>query len=478
MHKVRGWLYGLAVLWATSTPAMAQHGPSLDPPAPGLFRQHLADYNAELRRADGRVDTDAMVMRLKDLGVTTYYWLIWHAPTDWDDLKLFLPKAREAGIEVWVYLVPPSEGPPSEPFRLDYPRWAEEIARLSLKHANLTAWVIDDFYANRKLFTPAYLREFQTRSKRVNPRLAFLPLMYPDEVQPQFVEDYREVIDGVVVAYLQDHDEIEWLRAVLDDAVVFAPLELSYPAATASHPGDFAMASQSVRVLPAQRYLVRFREHDDFTGETAGYHFKQLLLDGAVVWEEDVAGGPARSWSSRGREIAVDVTRNVRDKTSVSLAFRLVDRKAVSNFGVQWRVSEFRPEGLQPAADVGETQQWKVSRQGAFAAGFGDSAKAGRRRFQVPFISMVAADAHEFRLRHGDPAAPERIAGQLRVSLQAWRDGKCDGVVTYCLDKRPQSQTFPHAQKLFREFKAPGSANTRGPAAGPARQSADKPSSR
>ena len=34
----------------------------------------------------------------------------------------------------------------------------------------------------------------------------------------------------------------------------------------------------------------------------------------------------------------------------------------------------------------------------------------------------------------------------------AWRDGKCDGVVTYCLDKRPQSQTFPLAQKLFHDF--------------------------
>jgi hypothetical protein len=83
------------------------------------------------------VDGDALAARLKALGVKTYYWLIWHAPTDWEDLKLFLPKARQEGIEVWVYLVPPSESPPhtelySEPFRLDYHRWAEEIARLSL----------------------------------------------------------------------------------------------------------------------------------------------------------------------------------------------------------------------------------------------------------------------------------------------------------------------------------------------------------
>jgi hypothetical protein len=38
------------------------------------------------------------------------------------------------------------------------------------------------------------------------------------------------------------------------------------------------------------------------------------------------------------------------------------------------------------------------------------------------------------------------------MSLQAWRDGKCDGVVTYCLDKRPESQSYRLAQKLFREL--------------------------
>lgn len=436
-------------------------------PGPVPARRHLADYNSELRRADGRVDTDAMVARLKELGVTTYYWLIWHAPTDWDDLKLFLPRAREAGIDVWVYLVPPSESPPlygdhySEPFRLDYPRWAEEIARLSLEHTNLTAWVIDDFYANHGLFTPAYLRGCRARSKRINPRLAFLPLLYFDEIRPQFAEDYREVIDGVVVAYLQDRDEIEETWNVLNDADVALPGALSYPWNTPSQAGDFVMAGQSARVLPADRYVLHFRERDDFTGPTDGYHFKQLLVDGAVAWEEDVAGGPG-AW----RRITVDVTEHVRGKTEVGVAFRLLDKKGVSNFGVRWRVGEWRAEGLQPAADLGDPQKWKVTRQGAFETGFGGAAKAGRRRFHIPFISMTAGDAHEFRLRHGDPATPPRIAEQLRLSLQAWRDGKCDGVVTYCLDKRPESQTFALAQKLFREFAAPGSPDAPAPPKG------------
>ncbi len=419
----------------------------------GLFRCHLADYDSELRRPDGRVDIDALATRLKELGVTVYYWLIWHAPTDWDDLKLFLPKAAQAGIDVWVYLVPPSESPPkyadrySEPFRLDYQRWAQEIARLSLQYPNLTAWVIDDFYANRQFFTPAYLRDMQAQAKRINPRLAFLPLMYFDEIQPNFVADYRGVIDGVVVAYLQDRDEIERTWAVLNDAPVAPPSELRFPPDTPSKAGDFVTASQSAHVLPADRYVLTFRERDTFAGPTAGYHFKQLLVDGAVVWEEDVAGGSA-GW----RTITVDVTEGVRGKTEIALAFRLFDKKGVSNFGVRWRLSDLHAEGLRLGTGMGEPQKWNLDRQGAFRAGFGGDVKPGQRRFHVPFISMTAGDAGEFRQRHGDPATPARIAEYLGASLQAWRDGQCDGVVTYCLDKRAQSEAFPLAQELFREF--------------------------
>ena len=187
-----------------------------------MSHPQFADYDAEPRLPNGRVDTDRLISRLKELGATTYYWLIFHAPTDWDDLKLFLPKAAKAKLEVWVYLVPPSESPPhttlySEPFRCNYERWAEEIARLSLQHPNLTAWVIDDFYANHGVFTPAYVRQMQSHAKRINPHLAFLPLMYFDEITRRFVEQYRETIEGVVVAYPQDRQEINDAWAILND---------------------------------------------------------------------------------------------------------------------------------------------------------------------------------------------------------------------------------------------------------------------
>src|SRR3974390_2700495 len=89
----------ICLLALAAAPAAPQGAP--------LSKPHVADYDAELRRPDGRVDIEAMTTRLKELGITTYYWLIAHAATDWDDLKLFLPKAAQARIQVWVYLVPP-----------------------------------------------------------------------------------------------------------------------------------------------------------------------------------------------------------------------------------------------------------------------------------------------------------------------------------------------------------------------------------
>jgi hypothetical protein len=446
-------LYACCLLCAIALPVPAQTGPSARPAHSTL---HFADYDSEPRRSDGHVDGDALLARLKELRVTTYYWLVWHAATDWDDLKTFLPKAAQANLQVWVYLVPPTESAPQygttypEPFRLDYGRWAEEIARLSLQHTNLTGWVIDDFYANHEFFTPAAVRDLQRRAKGINPRLVFLPLMYFGEIRRPFVDAYREVVDGVVVAYPQDRAEVDHAWAVLNDAAVVMPGELSFPASTPSQPGDFVQASQPATVLLGRPQRFHFRERDDFTANTSGYHFKQLLVNGTVVWEEDVAGG-TNAW----RFITVvDAAAAVRGSTNLTIAFRLLDKKGVSNFGVRWQVKGLQADGLA-FADLDHPQLWQVSQRGPFEAGFGDRLKPPQRHFHVPFIVMTAGHAGEFQMRHGDPASPERMAEWLRFCLEAWRNGKCDGVVTYCLDKEPRSRTFDLARDLFRQYRPP-----------------------
>ena len=455
------WVGLIAFLWLAT--------PRDLPAAPVPVCDVLADYAAELRGPAGRVAVESLVARLTELGVTHYYWLIWHAATDWEDLKLFLPQAAQAGITVAVYLVPPSESPPhesayAEPFRLDYQRWGEEIARLALVHPNLTSWVIDDFCdARNTIFTPAYIRKVQAAAKKINPRLGFLPVLYFDEVTNQFVDQYREVIDGVVVAYPQDRFEVERTWAILNAAPRGVAGEFNCPWSTPSQAGDFVMASQTVKVVSAERPAeIRFREQDNFTKSAAGYHWKQLLVDDAVVWESDVTGGALAT-----QEIAVDVTRQVAAKTHVTIAFRLFDKKGVSNFGVLWRVDDVQFHGLQLAENLAQPHTWQVTRHGPLTTSFGPLARPAQRQFHIPLVVMTAGDAGEFRSRHGDPASPERIADWLRMALHEWRAGRCEGVVTYCLDKRPNSQTFAPAQKLFHEFRKDrsGTAKSSAPAA-------------
>lgn len=170
------------------------------------LRSVFGTYDAEPRKADGRVDTDRLVRELVAIKANTYNFLVWRATNDWDDLKLFLPKARAHKIRVWLTICPPSECPPhtanySEPFRLDYLRWATEIAKLSLKEPNLVAWSLDDFSYSSDTFTLEYVTEMVNRARKINSKLAFVPCLYYGHVTTQLGEKYRSLVDGILFPY-------------------------------------------------------------------------------------------------------------------------------------------------------------------------------------------------------------------------------------------------------------------------------------
>jgi hypothetical protein len=166
-----------------------------------------ATYCSAPRTADKRVDVDRLIAQLVELHANTYSFCIHGYATDWDDLKLILPRAREKGIRIWASLVPPSESFPrtkmfAEPFRLDYERWAVEFAKLSLQETNLVAWSIDDFTHNlAKTYTPAYVRTMLDASHQINPKLAFVPCCYFPTIKPAFASNYCSLIDGILFPY-------------------------------------------------------------------------------------------------------------------------------------------------------------------------------------------------------------------------------------------------------------------------------------
>ena len=199
---VRRIIVWLAIIATVS----AQDGGEMARVRAGQFVKGFGTYAGAPRLPDGRVDVERLLHELADLRATAYSFLIWTAATDWEDLQLFLPKARAQGLSVWVTLVPPSESPPrskhfSEPFRLDFVKWAEEITRLSVRESNLVGWSIDDFATNTKAITLEKLREAMRTSRAINPRLAFFPCVYFRYVTPAFVRDVGPLIDGIFFPY-------------------------------------------------------------------------------------------------------------------------------------------------------------------------------------------------------------------------------------------------------------------------------------
>ena len=414
----------------------------------------LGDYDAELRGADGRVDIPLMIQRLTDLGANTYMWLIWHQPTDWEDLQRFLPEAAKAKIQVWAYLCPHSEQGPegkwpfSEPYRTDFVKWGEEIAKLSLQHPNLVGWVIDDFWANfnEQAISPAVVKQMQSAAKAINPELRFYPLMYFSQFGPRFAEELAPLVDGVVAAYHQGPAEIEAAVKVLNDDVLKpAGCWTVFPRGTPSQPGDFASLSQSAKVLNANTATIRFHYEDNYNGPTAGYHIMQLLVDGKLAWAEDVAGRDDGTTLVNLREF-------VGNKPRVQITLRVFDLKGVSEYAVEVAFRDLQVTGLEMYnSDLGAEVGWLLDHRGGFYMECRPE-QQGKHAYKLPLIVMPAGSRGEYKHRYNEDATAEKTAARTRQALQMVGDGRVLGAVMYCLDKGKDSEDLEAIRKLYDEF--------------------------
>ncbi|MSU58350.1 MAG: hypothetical protein EXS35_09240 [Pedosphaera sp.] len=139
----------------------------------------------------------------------------------------------------------------------------------------------------------------------------------------------------------------------------------------------------------------------------------------------------------------------------MTISFRLTERQGVSDFALIWSLRDLRAEGLRLESDFTQPEKWKVAKQGPFTTGFGNEQPPGKGGFHIPLIVMTAAQAGEFKGRHGEPNSPERIAEWVRFSLDAQRAGLCEGVVTYALDKSTNNPYFDAVRKESLRFGKP-----------------------
>ncbi len=180
-----------------------------------FYRGIVSAYAGMRYKQDGSPDNDAMISLLKDLGINCYTYLICsHSDKELSALGDFCGKALKEGIEVWVYLVPPTEAPIDRdkpilerkypPFDMDYLKWSEAIAKISLEHPNITLWMIDDFDGNLSFFNLDYTKQIYQTSKNINPGLLFGVCVYHESLNKFANSGYLDFTDALLWGYQHD----------------------------------------------------------------------------------------------------------------------------------------------------------------------------------------------------------------------------------------------------------------------------------
>ncbi|MFA5859998.1 MAG: hypothetical protein WC955_13135, partial [Elusimicrobiota bacterium] len=178
-----------------------------------FYRGIVSMYASHIYDQDKYPDIPKIIDMLKDAGVNNYSYLIYgQSAKEYAKLPDFCSAAAKEGIEVWVYLVPPSEAPINHrdkdiqkrkypPYDMDYVKWMEELAKISLKYPNFTMIMIDDFYHNLEYFTLDYTKKMYKALKKINPLLMSGQCVYRRQIDACVAAGYLPYIDAFVWGY-------------------------------------------------------------------------------------------------------------------------------------------------------------------------------------------------------------------------------------------------------------------------------------
>ena len=174
------------------------------PGVPALAAMRGDYVNVGVRTAERQTDIPRLMAALRKIHATDYMHLVWtqrRYPGGWKDFNRLAPVFQKAGLRLWLYLTPPSEGVP-EPFGGDYVRWATECGRIAKKHPCVAGICIDDFNGNVRTFTPAYCRKMMAAAHEDAAHLALLVVCYYG-YYARTIGPHIEAgaIDGVIFPY-------------------------------------------------------------------------------------------------------------------------------------------------------------------------------------------------------------------------------------------------------------------------------------
>lgn len=395
----------------------------------------LADYDAEPReavpRADGylHVDSALLVDRLLTLGATHYLFLLYHSPTDWEDLHEYLPLAEAAGLETWVYLVPPTEIPASyPPFEDDYVAWGDAIGELATHYPSLRAFAMDDFNSNTVTFTDAYTCEMRDAARVWAPELEFWPVDYYGDAEIDL--SVRTCWDGLIFPYI-DLDDNSALREQIDVLAETlgepggVTLTLQWPWDAPSTAGTGARWSAAA-TTDATGGTLSFRFSDSYGGPTAGYHLARVTWDETTLWSEDIGGSEAGG--------ATELTLPA--GATGTLGFELYEESGVSNYGVVARFGAISSTGLSLGAFSYEEDD----------ALFDGTSLDGGEGAPLRLLPMIYATSTSW---HAAPPTAAVVQEAVEIALLAFDEGVTEGVTTYCLDKTPGAASYEAVTTVY-----------------------------
>ncbi len=140
----------------------------------------------------------------------------------------------------------------------------------------------------------------------------------------------------------------EWTTETDGDAVT-----ISFPFRTRGEVGSHGAVSREIHVpeSPTGKMWLIFSASDDYTTSGTppnawpGFLFKQVLVDGEVIWQDDVEGNePIRLQALQ----CVDLTERLAGKETATLTFRVADLGGVGNMGTVAQFSNAALVGAEP----------------------------------------------------------------------------------------------------------------------------------
>lgn len=253
-----------------------------------------------------KIDVDATLDALEEAHVNTYAYILSGLPhygdgktgpdvitaSQWADFPAFADAAAERGIDVYLYMPPPSIGylsnkpprpdqePGIEPFGWDYIGWAEAVAEVAADHPNVGGLMIDDFNSNTRFenspykfaFTPDYVKQMSAAARAKDTDFKIYGVIYQPSLD--VAAQFRGALDGIIFPYrgetstpgTADPSTARSEGEVYGDLSHCAtgPLCMQFTASGDSAEGDSAGITRSIDVSAGAHTLTMSLNNDDY----------------------------------------------------------------------------------------------------------------------------------------------------------------------------------------------------------------------